>query len=90
MVVQKECPQCGNLNLPDDRFCRECIFELNEHNPEDFVIKEHQKTSLNFMIFIIVFIGFMIFVTLVLITQYFIQEIFPFLIIWPIEIGFIL
>ncbi|MBY8982854.1 MAG: hypothetical protein KGD57_07890 [Candidatus Lokiarchaeota archaeon] len=98
--MQKICPQCGNINLPDDSFCKECIFELKEynledfvikeHHPEDYVIKEHQKGSLNIMVFIIIFIGFMILVTLVLITQYFVQVIIPLLIIGPIEIGFIL
>ena len=97
MIAQKICPQCVKINLPEDSFCKdcglelkECELELKEYNLEDFVIKEHQRASLNIMIFIVIFIGFMTLVTLALMAQYFVQEIIPFLFIWPIEIGFIL
>jgi len=90
MSGQKKCPQCGKINLPDDNFCKECGFELKEYSPEDFVIIEHLKGSLySSIICIVIFIGFMILVTVALISQYFVQAIIPSLIIWSIIIGFI-
>jgi len=26
--MQKKCPQCGKINIPDDNFCKECGIEL--------------------------------------------------------------
>ena len=90
MSARKKCPQCGKINLPDDKFCKECGFELKEYSPEDFVIIEHLKGSLyGSIICIAIFIWIMILVTVALISQYFVQGIISILIIWPIVIGFL-
>ncbi len=89
MSARKKCPQCGKINLPDDNFCKDCGFELKEYGPEDFVIIEHLKASLySSILCIAIFIGFMILISAALISQYLVQAIIPFLIIWPIVIGF--
>jgi len=90
MSEKKKCPQCGKINLPDDNFCKKCGIELKEYSPEDFVIIEHLKGSLyGSIICIAVFIGFMILVSVAIVSQYQGQAILPFLIIWPIVIGFL-
>ncbi|MFX0135994.1 MAG: zinc-ribbon domain-containing protein [Candidatus Hodarchaeota archaeon] len=89
MSAQKKCPQCGNINLPDDKFCKECGTELPEYSAEDFVIIEHLKGSLyGSIICIAIFVGFMILVTYAVISELGVQAIIALLIIWPIVIGF--
>jgi len=89
-MEQKESAQCGNLNPPEDKYCKKSIFELKEYNLEDFKIKEPQRFSLNIMIIVIMVIGFLTLITFALMIQYFVQEIIPLLILLPIEITFIL
>ncbi len=89
MSTQKKCHQCGKINLPDDKFCKECGIELPEYSSEDFVIIEHLKGSLyGSIVCLAIFIAFMILVTVAVSSQYGVQAIIPFLIIWPIVILF--
>ncbi len=86
---KKKCPQCGKKNIPEDKFCTNCGFELKEYSPGDFVIMEHLKGSLYGSIACLtIFIAFMILVTVAVSSQYGIQAIIPLIIIWPIVIGF--
>ncbi len=86
---KKKCPQCGKVNIPEDKFCTDCGFELKEYSPEDFVIIEHLKGSLYGSIACLsIFIAFMILVTVAIASQYLAQAIIPLIIIWPIVIGF--
>ena len=89
MSVQKKCPQCGKINLPDDKFCKECGTELLEYSSEDFVIIEHLKGSLyGSIVCLTIFIGFMILVSYAVVSEVGIQAIIALLIIWPIVILF--
>lgn len=86
---KKKCPQCGKKNIPEDKFCTQCGFELKEYSPEDFVIIEHLKGSLYGSIACLtVFIAFMILITVAIPTEYGLQGIIPMFIIWPIVIIF--
>jgi len=88
--MQKKCPQCGKINLPDDNFCKECGFELKEYGAGDFVIMEHFKRSLyGSIVCIILFIGFMILVSIAVASQFLAQAIIPVIIIWAIVIAFL-
>jgi len=88
--IQKKCPKCGKINLPDDTFCKECGFKLQEYNEGDFVIIEHLKRSLYASICCIaMFIWFMILVSIAIASQFLAQAIIPLIIIWPIVIGFL-
>ncbi len=89
MSTQKKCPQCGKINLPDDKFCKECGTELPEYSAEDFVIIEHLKGSLyGSIVCLSIFIGFMILVTYAVISELGVQAIIALLIIWPIVLLF--
>ncbi|MFX1304387.1 MAG: zinc ribbon domain-containing protein [Promethearchaeota archaeon] len=89
MSAQKKCPQCGKINLPDNKFCKECGTELVEYSAEDFVIIEHLKGSLYGSIAcLVIFIGFMILVSYAVISEIGATAIIALLIIWPIVLLF--
>jgi len=89
MSTQRKCPECRKINLPDDKFCKECGIELPKYSSEDFVIIEHLKGSLyGSIVCLAIFIGFMILVTVAVISELGVQAIIALLIIWPIVLLF--
>jgi len=88
--MRKKCPQCGKKNIIEDKFCTNCGFEFKEYDPGDFVIIEHLKGSLYGSIAcLVIFIAFMILITIAIPSQVGAQAIIPLIIIWPIVVGFL-
>jgi hypothetical protein len=89
--IQNKCPQCEKINKPDDKFCTNCGAELKqeEYSPNDFVVIEHLKGSLyGSLICISIFVGFMILVSIAVISEVGAPGIIALLIIWPLVLGF--
>ena len=84
------CPKCGKENQSKNEFCIGCGFHFKEEGSVLFQIVENLKADLyGGIICVVIFVGFMIFVTYGIISHYGSVGYISFLIIWPIIIGFL-
>ncbi len=90
MSSQISCPKCGKVNLIKNKYCIECGFRFEGNDLVEFQILENLKTSLySSIICILIFVAFMIFVTVGFIFQFGLYGCISILVIWPITIGFL-
>jgi len=90
MVSQISCPNCGKINKIKNIYCIECGFQFEGNNSVEFQIFENLKVDLySSIICIIIFVAFMILITVGIISQYGLYGYISILVIWPITIGFI-
>ncbi|MFX0033857.1 MAG: hypothetical protein ACFFGP_09275 [Promethearchaeota archaeon] len=85
---KKVCPSCGKANKISNEFCEECGVKFSEANK--FEIKEHLKGSLyGSIVCIVIFIAFMIMITIILPIQAGLIALIPMAIGWVLTIGFL-
>ena len=90
MSSQRSCPNCGKENEIKNTYCIGCGFQFEGNNIVEFQVLENLKADLyGSIICIIIFVAFMILVTVGIISQYGLYGYISFLIIWPITIGFL-
>jgi len=90
MSSQLSCPNCGKVNNIKNTYCIECGFQFEGNNSVEFQIFENLKVDLySSIICIIIFVAFMILITVGIISQYGLYGYISIVVIWPITIGFI-
>lgn len=90
MSSQISCPNCGKINKIKNIYCIECGFQFEGNNSVEFQIFENLKVDLySSIICIIIFVAFMILITVGIISQYGLYGYISIIVIWPITIGFI-
>lgn len=90
MSSQISCPNCGKVNNIKNIYCIECGFQFEGNNSVEFQIFENLKVDLySSIICIIIFVAFMILVTVGIISQYGLYGYISILVIWPLTIGLI-
>ena len=90
MNSQISCPNCGKVNNIKNIYCIECRFQFEGNSSVEFQIFENLKVDLySSIICIIIFVAFMILITVGIISQYGLYGYISILVIWPITIGFI-
>ena len=90
MSSQISCPKCGKANVIKNKYCIECGFHFEGNNFVEFQIVENLKTGLySSIICIMIFVAFMILITVGIIFEYGLYGYISIPIIWPITIGFL-
>jgi hypothetical protein len=90
MSSQISCPNCGKINKIKNIYCIECGFQFEGNSSVEFQIFENLKVDLySSIICIIIFVAFMLLMTVVIISEYGLYGFISFLVIWPITIGFL-
>ena len=90
MSSQISCPNCGKINKIKNIYCIECGFQFEGNNSVEFQIFENLKVDLySSIICIIIFVAFMILITVGFISEFGLYGYISFLVIWPIIIGFL-
>ena len=90
MSSQVSCPNCGKVNKIKNIYCIGCGFQFEGNNSVEFQIFENLKVDLySSIICIIIFVAFMILITVGIIFEYGLYGYISILVIWPLTIGFI-
>lgn len=90
MSSQISCPNCGKVNNIKNTYCIECGFQFEGNSSIEFQIIENLKVDLyGSIICIIIFVAFMILITVGIISEYGLYGCISIVIIWPLTIGFI-
>ncbi len=90
MSSQISCPNCGKVNNIKNIYCIECRFQFEGNSSVEFQIFENLKVDLySSIICIIIFVAFMLLITVGIISQYGLYGYISIIVIWPITIGFI-
>jgi len=87
---EKVCPSCNQVNSALNQFCIECGFKFTDVESGKFEIIEHYKRSLyGSIVCIVIFVAFMILVTIAVPFEYGAYGLIAIPIIWPLTIGFL-
>ena len=90
MSSQNSCPNCGKTNNIKNTYCIDCGFQFEVNNSVEFQIFENLKVDLyGSIICIVIFVAFMILVTVAIISEYGLYGYISILVIWPLTIGFL-
>ena len=90
MSSQISCPNCGKLNKNKNIYCIGCGFQFEGNSSVEFQILENLKVDLySSIICIIIFVAFMILITVGIISEYGLYGYISILVIWPLTIGFV-
>jgi len=90
MSSRISCPNCGKVNNNKNTYCIECGFQFEGIGSVEFQIFENLKVDLySSIICIVIFVAFMILITVGIISEYGLYGYISILIIWPLTIGFI-
>ncbi|MBY9016387.1 MAG: zinc ribbon domain-containing protein [Candidatus Lokiarchaeota archaeon] len=90
MSSQISCPKCGKVNVIKNKYCIECGFRFEGNDLVEFQILENLKTSLySSIICILIFVAFMILITVGIIAEYGLYGFISIPVIWPLTIGFL-
>lgn len=83
------CPKCNKENKVTNEFCIECGFHLKEQEIVFQIVENLKADLIGSIICIVIFVGFMVFVTYGMISHYGLFGYISIPIIWPLIIGFL-